>query len=67
MLLHKGFADIDLIVELFGYMVIWLWEIIEPVIIAGRELYGQPKTLEWYEYLHKELIKYKEEHPEPKT
>jgi hypothetical protein len=67
MLLHKGFVDIDLIVELFGYMVIWLWEIIEPVIIAGRELYGQPKTLEWYEYLHKELIKYKEEHPEPKT
>ncbi len=58
-LLHKGLADIDLIVELFGYMVIWQWEIIEPVITAGRELYGQPKTLEWYEYLHKELIKYK--------
>ena len=65
-LLHKGLADIDLIVELFGYMVIWQWEIIEPVITAGRELYGQPKTLEWYEYLYKELIKYRDEHPEPK-
>ncbi len=25
------------------------------------------RALEWYEYLHKELIKYKEEHPDPKT
>jgi hypothetical protein len=66
-LLHKGLADIDLIVELFSYMVIWLWEIIEPVIIAGRELFDQPESLEWYEYLYKELVKYRDEHPELKT
>jgi hypothetical protein len=63
-LLHKGLADIDLIVELFGYMAIWLWEIIQPVIIAGRELYNQPKSLEWCEYLYSELIKYRDQHPE---
>jgi len=63
-LLHKGLADIDLINQLFGYMVIWLWEIIEPVISAGRELYGQPKTLEWYEHLYNELTKHVEEHRE---
>jgi hypothetical protein len=54
-LLHKGLADTDMINKLFGYMVVWLWEIIEPVIIASRELYDQPKSLEWYEYLYKEL------------
>ena len=61
-LLHKGLADIDMIDELFGYMVIWLWEIIEPVITVGRELYGQPRSLEWYEYLYKEMKKHIQEH-----
>lgn len=45
-------------------MVVWLWEFIEPIIVAGRGLYDQPKTLEWYEYLYKELVKYREKHPE---
>lgn len=66
-LLHKGLADIDLVNKLFGYMVIWLWEIIEPVILVGRELYNQPKTLEWYEYLYNEIMKYIAKHPELKT
>lgn len=66
-LLYKGLADIELIDKLFGYMVIWLYEIIEPVITAGRESYGQPKSLEWYEYLYNELKKYHGEHQELKA
>ena len=60
-LVHKEYANIDLVDELFGYMVIWLWEILRPIIIGSRIRYNQPESLEWFEYLYNEIIKYRKE------
>lgn len=54
-LVHKEFASLDLVDELFGYMVIWLWEILEPIIVEERKLFNQPKSLEWFEYLYNQI------------
>jgi len=54
-LVHKEFASLDLVDELFGYMVIWLWEILEPIFVEERKLFNQPKSLEWFEYLYNQI------------
>jgi hypothetical protein len=59
-LLHKGFASLDLVDELFGYMVIWLWEILRPIIVESRTRYNQPESLEWFEYLYNEIQTFRE-------
>jgi hypothetical protein len=59
-LLHKGFASLDLVDELFGYMVIWLWEIMRPIIVESRTRYNQPESLEWFEYLYNEIQTFRE-------
>ena len=58
-LVHKQYASIDLVDELFGYMVIWLWEILKPIINESRIQYNQPQSLEWFEYLYNEIFKYR--------
>jgi hypothetical protein len=60
-LVHQEFASLDLVDELFGYMIIWLWEIIEPIIVESRIRYNQPESLKWFEHLYKEIIKYRKE------
>ena len=56
-LLHGKLADIGLVDDLFGYMVIWLWEKMKPYIEGGRKEWNQPKSLEWFEYLYNEMKK----------
>jgi len=58
-LLHSKLGDIGLIDRLFGYMVIWLWEKIKPIVEGAREQFNQPKSLEWFEYLYNEIKKEK--------
>ena len=54
-LLQSKLADIKLVDRLFGYMVIWLWEIMKPIVEGERKSYNQPKSLEWFEYLYNEM------------
>lgn len=56
-LVHNDLADLRVVEELFGYMIPWLWEILEPLIKAEREHFGQPRSLEWFEYLYNEWKK----------
>lgn len=56
-LVHNDLADLSVVEELFGYMIPWLWEILEPLIQAEREHFGQPRSLEWFEYLYNEMRK----------
>ena len=54
-LLHKKLADIGLVDDLFGYMVIWIWEKIKPWVEGERKQFNQPRSLEWFEYLYNEM------------
>jgi len=56
-LLQSKFADVELIDRLFGYMVIWMWEIMKPIVKGERKYYNQPRSLEWFEYLYDEMKK----------
>jgi len=56
-LLHKRLADVELVDELFGYMVKWLWEIMKPIVEGERKQLNQPKSLQWFEYLYNEMQK----------
>jgi len=56
-LLQAYLADIKLVDKLFGYMVIWLWEIVKPIVEGERKQFNQPKSLEWFEYLYNEIKK----------
>ena len=56
-LLQSKLADIKLVDKLFGYMVIWLWEIMKPIVEGERKQFNQPKSLEWFEYLYNEMKK----------
>jgi len=60
-LLHSKLADIGLIDRLFGYMVIWLWKKMKPIVEGAREQFNQPKSLEWFEYLYNEMQKREQE------
>jgi hypothetical protein len=41
-------------------MVIWLWEILRPIIVESRTRYNQPESLEWFEYLYNEIQTFRE-------
>ena len=56
-LLQSNLADIELIDRLFGYMAIWMWEILKPIVEGGRKAFNQPRSLEWFEYLYNEMKK----------
>ncbi|MHA2163893.1 MAG: DUF4760 domain-containing protein [Candidatus Thorarchaeota archaeon] len=51
-LVNQELADFEVVSKLFGYAVVWIWEILEPMIIGEREKFNQPKSLEWFEYLY---------------
>jgi len=65
-LLQSNLADIELIDKLFGYMVIWLWEISKPIVEGNRKHFNQPRSLEWFEYLYNEMKK-REQKPKPEA
>ena len=46
-LVHKEYASIGLVDELFGYIVIWLWEILRPIIIESRKRYARAHLKIW--------------------
>ena len=66
-LVHRELADIGMVDELFGYIIIWMWEKLEPYILWERKFFDQPKSLEWFEFLYKQVKPMAEKHPEPKT
>jgi hypothetical protein len=41
--------------ELFGYIIIWIWEKLEPFIQWGREIFDQLKSMEWFESLYNQI------------
>jgi hypothetical protein len=60
-LLQSKLADVELIDKLFGYMVLSIWEKLEP-IIRGMKKQAPPtlreqRALEWFEYLYNEMKK----------
>ena len=56
LLLHSRLADIDQVDDLFGYAVVWMWEIVKPIIIEGyRPQPGMQRSMQWFEYLYNEL------------
>jgi len=58
LLLHSRLADIDQVDDLFGYAVIWMWEIVKPVILEGyRPQPKMQKSMQWFEYLYNEIKK----------
>ena len=56
-LVQSQLADIKLVDKLFGFMVIWLWEIMKPMVEGARKQFKVPKSLEWFEYLYNEMKK----------
>jgi len=56
-LLRKKLADIELVDDLFGYMIIWLWEAMKPIVYGERKQFKQPRSLQWFEYLYNEMHK----------
>ena len=58
LLLHSRLVDIDQVDDLFGYAVIWMWEIVKPIIIEGyRPQPKMQKSMQWFEYLYNEIKK----------
>jgi hypothetical protein len=58
LLLHSRLLDIDQVDDLFGYGVIWMWEIVKPVILEGyRSQPKMQKSMQWFEYLYNEVKK----------
>jgi len=60
-LLQGKLADAEQIDNLFGYMILSIWEKIEPVIKGMKKQVpptsGEQRTLEWFEYLYNEMKK----------
>ena len=56
-LLHKKLANIELVDDLFGYIVEWLWEKMKPIVEGDRKKFGHPEHLKWFEYLNNEMKK----------
>jgi hypothetical protein len=56
-LLQSNLADVELIDKLFGYMAIWMWEILKLWVEGERKTFNQPRSLEWFEYLYNEMKK----------
>jgi len=54
-LVHNGLADIEIVEELFGYIIVWMWEKLETYVQWEREFFDQPKSLEWFEYLYNQV------------
>jgi hypothetical protein len=58
LLLHSRLVDIDQVDDLFGYAVVWMWEIVKPVILEGyRPQPKMQKSMQWFEYLYDEIKK----------
>jgi hypothetical protein len=58
LLLHSRLVDIDQVDDLFGYAIIWMWEIVKPVIFEGyRPQPKMQKSMQWFEYLYNEIEK----------
>ena len=56
-LVQNQLADINLVHQLFGIYVIWLWEMMKPMVEGARKQFKVPKSLEWFEYLYNEMKK----------
>jgi hypothetical protein len=58
-LLQSKLADVELIDKLFGYMILSIWEKIDPIIEGMKKQLpptsGERRALEWFEYLYNEV------------
>lgn len=54
-LVHRGLADLEKVNDLFGYIIVWMWEQVEPFVQWEREEFNQPDSMEWFEALYKQI------------
>ena len=66
-LVRENYLDIKVIARLMFSNVTRDWEAVAPYIRQYREEQHYPRAFIEFEYLYKQLIKYKEEHPEIAT
>jgi hypothetical protein len=57
--LNKKLIDIETVCDMLqgGYAIIQMWQKFEPIFMKQREIYGDPKRYQWFEYLVEELVK----------
>ncbi|HEX9906908.1 MAG TPA: hypothetical protein VGB78_00370 [Thermoplasmata archaeon] len=58
-MVHRKFASLSLIDELFGYGVVSQWKNLGPLVLGWRAELNVPESFGWFEYLAKELEKRK--------
>ena len=64
-LVHRDLIDVTLVDDLFSGEMTRFWEKFEPMVKEIRVRWGWPQSLEWTEYLHKEIRAIMEkQHPE---
>jgi hypothetical protein len=58
-LVQSKLADVELIDKLFGYMILGIWEGLEPIVggFKKQSTPGMRRALEWFEYLYNEMKK----------
>ncbi len=56
-LLHRKLVDIGLVDDLFGYVAIFVWEKVKPVVEGWRKQFQIPRSLQQFEYLYNEMKK----------
>jgi len=63
-LLREDLIDISHLARLLSGTIIWWWEKYESFIMEFRRELDFPRAMIELEYLHDELVKYSEDHPE---
>jgi len=59
-MVESGIFDIRTVYNHSGFSIIPLWERMEPLIHGMRKLYNNPTIYPQFEFLYKEMIKYRE-------
>ena len=60
-LLHEEAIDIATVDAITAQFALWMWDKFESIIVKQREVFNLPDFLIWFEYLVKELQRYREE------
>lgn len=60
-LLHRKLVDVNATYDLWGPVIIELWEKVKPVIEEMRKRFNEPTYYTFYEYLYKEMKKRQQE------
>ena len=66
-LVKKNLVDVNMVNDLIGNSIISVWEKFGPIFVDLRARISNPYVYTDWEYLYHEIVKHREEHPEPKT